>query len=531
MDCPKCHKKMEKGKHKCNAPQVIQIDQAPEIVTYHTVDIPASMGDEATVPPVNGKYRNTILHYEATGAVYLYNSDGIPVSLTPDQIRDFNKLINRPKYDGQVMDSQTDIPNLSPQVSSLTAGLAAETTARTNADNAINTAIDKAVLTDIVLDSNPSTSEVKLDTTKTNIKTSVTTTGTIPLPVVSTTQAGVLNSATYNAISQNRTDIDALMNGAVAVAGLSASPSQNDLTTAWETETGLTSLMNRASVYDISNDKVWTYYSNTGTWYPSANTPSITINTFTNTSEGTIKGSTNVGQVFAESDGTGSVNGWDTLTATVANHTSQIANKADTSALADYATLAYTESRMDDTWQLIGEAELDEEVTAYEVCTVNVPAEWQGIGVDFKIVASFEYVGQNRSEAAFPYLLVRDYQGNELEGRWGRMSLWEGQIDTFMTTSPSRHALFEWRVMGTYDSCVAEGILSRPHIYARHWNHYGYAGGSSKGNPGISTLGGRLSSGQPLGQFCLRASSEGFLWSEGTHLQVYARKIRPSVSS
>lgn len=202
----------------------------------------------------------------------------------------------------------------------------------------IDTAIDKTVVADVELDANPSTSLVQLNAGKVNIKSSATTTKNIPLPVASTTQAGVMNSATFNAVAANTNNIAAMSSGAVAATGISASPTQGELTAAWEAETGLTSLINRASIYDVDNDKIWTYYTNTSTWYASQNTPTVVVNTFTNNSEGTIKGSTNVGQVFAENDGTGSVNGWDALSSTVSNHTSEIANKANVSDLAPVAT-------------------------------------------------------------------------------------------------------------------------------------------------------------------------------------------------
>lgn len=209
-----------------------------------------------------------------------------------------------------------------------------EATARENADIAlsgdisdINTAINKTVITDLVVDPNASTSVLQLDATKTNIKTSTTTTDNIPLPVASSTQAGVMNSATYDAVTTNTNNINALMDGAVAISNISANPTQADLTSAWQTATGLTTLINRAVIYDVTNSKLWTYYTNTSYWYSAAaGGGSVTVNQFTNSSLGTIKGSTTDGQVFAENDGTGSVNGWDTLTTTVANHTSAIAN-------------------------------------------------------------------------------------------------------------------------------------------------------------------------------------------------------------
>ena len=177
--------------------------------------------------------------------------------------------------------------------------------------------INKNVVSDITVDNTISTSTVKLNSTKENILTGNSTTTALTLPVASSVTAGVMNSATYDAVTSNTNNINALLNGAVAVTGLSASPSQSDITTAWQTETGLTALINRAAVYDVTNDKVWTYYTNDTTWHAASNTTQVTVSTFTNSSEGVIKGSTNTGQVFAENDGTGSVNGWDTLNSTV----------------------------------------------------------------------------------------------------------------------------------------------------------------------------------------------------------------------
>ena len=199
--------------------------------------------------------------------------------------------------------------------------------------------INKTVSTDVTVNATPSTTTIQLDVSKENLKTGTATTSTISLPVASATEAGVMNTATYNSITNNTNNINALLNGAVAVTGLSASPSQSDITTAWQTETGLSALINRASVYDVTNDKVWTYYTNDTTWHAASNTSQVTINTFTNSSEGVIKGSTATGQVFAESDGTGSVNGWDTLTndvSTAVSKLSTIASGAEVNVQADW---------------------------------------------------------------------------------------------------------------------------------------------------------------------------------------------------
>lgn len=49
------------------------------------------MGDEESVPPAIGKYRNVLLQYEANDHIYLYSSDGIPTAITaniPQEILD-----------------------------------------------------------------------------------------------------------------------------------------------------------------------------------------------------------------------------------------------------------------------------------------------------------------------------------------------------------------------------------------------------------------------------------------------------------
>ena len=194
------------------------------------------------------------------------------------------------------------------------------------ANSTVTNSLNRDVMTNLTLDASPSTTTVNLNNTKTNLASpSSTTTTAITLPVASSTQAGVMNSSTFDAVTNNTNNINALLSGAVAVTGLPASPTQAQITSAWQSETGLSSLINRASVYDVTNNKVWTYYTNDTTWHAASNTSQVTVNTFTNSSEGVIKGSTNTGQVFAENDGTGSVNGWDTLTGTVANHTSKLA--------------------------------------------------------------------------------------------------------------------------------------------------------------------------------------------------------------
>ena len=219
-----------------------------------------------------------------------------PTLATVATTGNYNDLNNKPTVDGSL----------------------STTSSNAVANAPVSTALNRNVVTDLSVNANTSTTTVQLDGAKRNLYSGAETTKAIVMPVASTTQAGVMNASTYDAVTNNTNNLNAIMNGAVAITGIAASPSQADLTTAWQTETGLTTLINRASIYDVDNNKVWTYYTNDTTWHAASNTSQVTINTFTNSSEGTIKGSTNVGQIFAENDGTGSVNGWDALNATVA---------------------------------------------------------------------------------------------------------------------------------------------------------------------------------------------------------------------
>lgn len=271
-------------------------------------------------------------------------------------------------------DSDLDV-----KITTVSTSVSTEATARQTADSDLQTQItavkatadaaltpddiDYTVVSDFALNSTTSTTTIQIDSDRVNLKTGTTSAKEIPLPVASSTQAGVMNTATFNAVSDNTSNIKAIMNGAVAVSGMASDITQDEITTAWKTATGLTDLINRASVYDTTNQRVWTYYTNTGGWYATSNTTQVEIDPFTNTKAGTILGTASDGQVYAENNGTGSVYGWDalkgrvatlegagyitendisTLRTSVSANTTSInnlsTNKADKSSLATVAT-------------------------------------------------------------------------------------------------------------------------------------------------------------------------------------------------
>lgn len=163
------------------------------------------------------------------------------------------------------------------------------------------------------------------------------------LPVASETAAGVINAATYQSIQETAEKVEAILEASVSVSDLAAEPTQEQLTDAWKTATGKTELINGAKILDVTNNKTWTYYSNSSAWTSvDNNNPTIDLKNFTNTAAGMIKGSaTGDGKVFAEADGTGSVIGWDDLSNQVntnksgvdSNATAIETNKTDIAAL------------------------------------------------------------------------------------------------------------------------------------------------------------------------------------------------------
>ncbi len=355
------------GKTCDTSPKILSIDNPPEIILFHKAIIPAAMGDDTVVVPENGMYRNTLLEYEANGHVYMYSSDGIPTLLN-NGLTSFNDLSDRPLYGGVEMTGDTNIPDLSTDVSTLQENLnteigdreAADTLlggaiddereARISADAGLAQDIDDEEAARILADANKvdkvsgkglSTNDYTTTdaTTVSNLARAFVTGGTVAstastatitnakynpttgdtssevlsMPVASASNAGVMNSSMYSQFVSMSDNLTAILNGSVAVTGLAASPSQSDLTTAWETATGLSELVNGAKIADIDNQKVWTYYSNTDTWYSATNTAQVTVSQWTNSALGTVMGSSTDGQIFAETNGTGSVNGWDAL--------------------------------------------------------------------------------------------------------------------------------------------------------------------------------------------------------------------------
>ncbi len=360
------------GKTCDTSPKILSIDNPPEIILFHKATIPAAMGDDTVVIPENGMYRNVLLEYEANGHVYMFSSDGIP-TLINSGLTSFNDLSDRPLYGGVEMTGSTNIPDWTDTIGTIQGDLTAESNAREYEDGILSQAIadevdnrenavsgvaedladeianritadngkvdkvtgmglskndytdedastvgnlDRSFVTSGAVSTNAST--VTLTNTKYNPNTADGTSEVIPFPVASADGSGVMSTAIYNQLQSNAEQINAILNGAVSIAGLSVNVSQVELTDAWTLETGISEVINGAKINDSSNQRIWTYYTNTHEWYPATNTAQVTISQWSNSTAGIVLGSSTDGQIFAENNGTGSVNGWDTLKGRVA---------------------------------------------------------------------------------------------------------------------------------------------------------------------------------------------------------------------
>ena len=142
------------------------------------------------------------------------------------------------------------------------------------------------------------------------------------IPIASATQAGLMNAQSYASLLDLEDRVDALEGKTTTayVTFTSTTPTQEECSTLFNVATGRTAVAGDV-VYDI--EKGIGYQYDGTTWILSKQTASP----WSNTTAGLVKGSASgEGTIFAESDGTGSVNGWDDLVSDVENAQTDISN-------------------------------------------------------------------------------------------------------------------------------------------------------------------------------------------------------------
>lgn len=138
------------------------------------------------------------------------------------------------------------------------------------------------------------------------------------IPLASQTQTGLMNAQTYQTLNELNSRVSILENklGTVYVEFSSDSPTQTEITGLFTEKTGRAPISGD-TVKDISRGIAYEYDGSTWILYASPTA------TWSNEGAGIVKGtpaSGAAGTLFAETDGTGSVNGWDELNATVTNN-------------------------------------------------------------------------------------------------------------------------------------------------------------------------------------------------------------------
>lgn len=138
------------------------------------------------------------------------------------------------------------------------------------------------------------------------------------IPLASQTQTGLMNAQTYQTLNDLNSRVSILENklGTVYVTFTSDDPSQTEITGLFTEKTGRAP-QSGDSVKDIARGLAYEYDGTTWVKYASP------VSAWSNEGAGIVKGTPSTGAagtLFAETDGTGSVNGWDELNTTVANN-------------------------------------------------------------------------------------------------------------------------------------------------------------------------------------------------------------------
>ena len=181
-----------------------------------------------------------------------------------------------------------------------------------------------------------------LDLNKINLDTKVT--GTIPvlLTLADSTKSGIMSKSDYSILHSLVTRVNTLEGKITRLLYTDGgNPTAEEINTFVEGE-GYTSPFSGIEVVVAGTYHVWHYYENDNIGWRDDGVD--TVNTFTNTAPGMIKGTATDGKVFAETDGTGSVYGWDNLLTRVSEAEDAIGAKQDEITAANKLNADYIES-------------------------------------------------------------------------------------------------------------------------------------------------------------------------------------------
>lgn len=148
---------------------------------------------------------------------------------------------------------------------------------------------------------------------------------TTNLPVASELQAGVMNTATYVNLKDLNSRVTSLESNTTTyiVVLPNDTPTQAEILNAYRTAYPLAPNppLDGTTVIDVDKQLFYRYVKNGDIWIK---TSGFNVTPFTNENAGIIKGSTTPGQVQAETDGTGSLVGYDALISSIEQNTTAI---------------------------------------------------------------------------------------------------------------------------------------------------------------------------------------------------------------
>lgn len=165
-----------------------------------------------------------------------------------------------------------------------------------------------------------------------NIASATETSSTEQIRLATDTQAGLMSMEDYAQIRDNTSRIERLEGKTTRLLyNVKTDPTAEEINT-FVTGLGYSAPFEGIAVVVDKTYHIWHYYENTASWKDDG---VDTVTQFTNTTLGTIKGSEVEGKIYAETDGTGSVNGWDNLMSNINQMSTDILGKLDKQSAGD----------------------------------------------------------------------------------------------------------------------------------------------------------------------------------------------------
>lgn len=201
----------------------------------------------------------------------------------------------------------------------------ADNTLQSNIDNLSNTKLDASnadrnVMTELSVDTNGDNVYLKKDYI--NLKTLTTSNNQDQIELATKTQAGLMSMSDYSTLYDLKdrvADLEAKTTRLLYTE--KTDPTAEDINN-FVIGLGYTEPFSGIAVVVDKTYHIWHYYENDNIGWQDDGLD--TVNTFTNTNAGIIKGAEIDGKVYAETDGTGSVYGWGSLKGRVSTNETNI---------------------------------------------------------------------------------------------------------------------------------------------------------------------------------------------------------------